>query len=67
MNISYNKFGAPELNISQNISISHSKELAVVLLGNKKVGIDIEKITFYFLHIRCFYGRFFLALLLDHS
>ena len=34
-NISYNKFGAPELDDSQNISISHSKELVAILLGDK--------------------------------
>lgn len=43
--ISYTESGAPEINTSQGISISHSKELAVILLGDKKVGVDIEKIT----------------------
>ena len=44
-NITYNKFGAPELDNSQNISISHSKGLVAILLGNKKVGLDIEEIS----------------------
>jgi phosphopantetheinyl transferase len=44
-NITYNKFGAPELDNSQNISISHSKGLVAILLGNKKVGLDIEQIS----------------------
>jgi phosphopantetheinyl transferase len=43
--ITYNKFGAPELNNFQNISISHSKGLVAILLGNKKVGLDIEQIS----------------------
>jgi len=44
-NITYNKFGAPELDNSLNISISHSKGLVAILLGDKKVGLDIEKIS----------------------
>ena len=44
-NISYNKFGAPELDDFQNISISHSKKLVAILLGDKKVGLDIEPIS----------------------
>ena len=44
-NITYNKFGAPQLDNSQNISISHSKGLAAILLANKKVGLDIEEIS----------------------
>jgi len=44
-NITYNKFGAPELDNSLNISISHSKGLVAILLGNKKVGLDIEEIS----------------------
>ena len=44
-NISYNKFGAPELDDFQNISISHSKKLVAILLGDKKVGLDIELIS----------------------
>ena len=43
--ISYNKFGAPELDNFQNISISHSKGLVAILLGKKKVGLDVELIT----------------------
>jgi phosphopantetheinyl transferase len=43
--ISYNKFGAPELDNFQNISISHSKGLVAIILGAKKVGLDIEHIS----------------------
>ena len=43
--INYNKFGAPELDNFQNISISHSKGLVAILLGDKKVGLDIEQIS----------------------
>jgi len=43
--ISYNKHGAPEINSEKFISISHSKNLAVIIVSRKKVGIDIEKIS----------------------
>ena len=43
--ITYNKFGAPELDNLQNISISHSKGLVAIILGDKKVGLDIEQIS----------------------
>ena len=43
--ISYNKFGAPELDNFQNISISHSKGLVAILLADKKAGLDIEQIS----------------------
>ncbi len=42
--ISYNKYGGPELN-NKNISISHSKGLSAIIISDKKVGIDIEKIS----------------------
>ena len=43
--IIYNKFGAPELNSCQHISISHSADLAAVIISNEKTGLDIEKIS----------------------
>ena len=43
--ISYNQFGAPTLNNNKNISISHSSDLIAVIISEKKVAIDIEKIS----------------------
>ena len=43
--ISYNVFGAPELNSSSYISISHSKELVAVITSKNRIGMDIEKIS----------------------
>ena len=43
--ISYNKHGAPEITSDKFISISHSKNLAAIIISQKKVGIDIEKIS----------------------
>ena len=43
--ISYNKFGAPELNNECNISISHSKELVAISISKQQVGLDIEEIS----------------------
>ena len=43
--ISYNAFGAPELNNSSYISISHSKELVAIIISKQQVGIDIEEIS----------------------
>ena len=43
--ITYNEFGAPELENGKHISISHSKELVAVIISDKKVGLDIEKIS----------------------
>ena len=42
--ISYNQYGGPELD-NKNISISHSKGLSAIIISDKKVGIDIEKIS----------------------
>ena len=42
--ISYNKYGGPELK-NKNISISHSKGLSAIIISDKKVGVDIEKIS----------------------
>jgi 4'-phosphopantetheinyl transferase len=43
--IIYNEFNAPELENGKHISISHSKELVAVVISDKKVGLDIEKIS----------------------
>ena len=45
LRISYNEFGAPTLNCEKNISISHSSDLIAVIISEKKVAIDIEKIS----------------------
>ncbi|MEE2700250.1 MAG: 4'-phosphopantetheinyl transferase superfamily protein [Bacteroidota bacterium] len=43
--ITYNKYGAPELENGKFISISHSKNLVAIIVGNQKVGLDIEQIS----------------------
>ena len=43
--IFYNKYGAPQLKNNNFISISHSKDLVSMIISNKRVGIDIEKIS----------------------
>jgi 4'-phosphopantetheinyl transferase len=43
--ISYNIFGAPELNNNSYISISHSKGLVAIIISKQQVGIDIELIS----------------------
>ena len=43
--ISYNEFGAPELNNECNISISHSKGLVAISISKQQVGLDIEEIS----------------------
>jgi len=43
--ISYNEFGAPELNNNSYISISHSKGLVAIIISQQQVGIDIEEIS----------------------
>jgi len=43
--ISYNEYGAPELGNNQYISISHSHNLVALIVSEKKVGLDIEKIS----------------------
>lgn len=45
LKISYNQFGAPKLNDGRKISISHSSDLIAVIISEKKVAIDIEKIS----------------------
>ena len=43
--IEYNKYGAPEIGGNYFISISHSQDIAAIIISKKKVGIDIEKIS----------------------
>jgi len=43
--ISYNIFGAPELNNGSYISISHSKGLVAIIISQQNTGIDIEEIS----------------------
>ena len=43
--LSYNEFGAPELNNECNISISHSKKLVAISISKQQVGLDIEEIS----------------------
>ena len=45
LRISYNQFGAPTLNCKKNISISHSSDFIAIIISEKKVAIDIEKIS----------------------
>ena len=45
LRISYNQFGAPKLNDGRKISISHSNDLITIVISEKKVAIDIEKIS----------------------
>ena len=43
--ITYNKYGAPEIKNGNYISISHSKNLVAIVASKKKVGLDIEQIS----------------------
>ena len=43
--ISYNKYGAPEIQNNYFISISHSSNLIGIITSKKKVGIDLQKIS----------------------
>lgn len=43
--ISYNKYGAPEIQNNNFISISHSKEILAIIISTRQVGLDIEKIS----------------------
>ena len=45
LKIEYNKFGAPELNNHNYISISHTNKLACAIISNDKTGIDVELIS----------------------
>lgn len=43
--ISYNIYGAPEITTNKFISISHSQDMAAIIISKKKAGLDIEKIS----------------------
>ena len=43
--LSYNEFGAPELNNGRYISISHSKGFVAIIISKQQVGLDIEEIS----------------------
>ncbi|MBT3611364.1 MAG: 4'-phosphopantetheinyl transferase superfamily protein [Flavobacteriales bacterium] len=43
--ITYNEFGAPELDNGNYISISHSKKIVAIIISEQQVGLDIEKIS----------------------
>ena len=45
LKISYSENGSPNLNNHQYISVSHSGNLVCIIISNKKIGIDIEKIS----------------------
>ena len=45
LKIEYNKFGAPELNNHNYVSISHTNKLACTIISNDKTGIDVELIS----------------------
>tara|TARA_B100001250_G_C19749424_1_gene766998 strand:- start:383 stop:973 length:591 start_codon:yes stop_codon:yes gene_type:complete len=44
-NISYNTYGSPEIQTNDFISISHSKDLAAIIISKYNVGLDIEEIS----------------------
>ncbi|MDC0560230.1 4'-phosphopantetheinyl transferase superfamily protein [Flavobacteriaceae bacterium] len=51
--ISYDKSGRPSINSKLNISISHSKELAGIVLSNSsKMGIDIQTLETKILKVK---------------
>jgi len=43
--ITYNKYGSPQLSDGKQISISHSKTSIAIIVSEKNVGIDIEEIS----------------------
>ena len=43
--ITYNKYGSPQLSDGKQISISHSNTFAAIIISEKNVGIDIEEIS----------------------
>ena len=45
ISITYNKYGAPEIENNHFVSISHSYNLTAIILSKKESGIDIEKIS----------------------
>ena len=44
-NITYNRYGAPEISNGNNISISHSRNLVALISSEQRVGIDIQEIS----------------------
>ena len=40
----YDAFGKPHLNGEKHISISHSREFSAIVISDKKIGIDLEKL-----------------------
>jgi phosphopantetheinyl transferase len=49
--ITYNDFGAPELDNGKYISISHSKEMVAIIISEQQVGMDVEQISEKVLHL----------------
>ena len=49
--ITYNEFGAPELDNGKYISISHSKEMVAIIISEQQVGMDVEQISEKVLHL----------------
>ena len=45
LRISYSKNGSPSLNNHQHISISHSGDLVCIIIAEKEIGIDIQRIS----------------------
>ncbi len=43
--ITYNEFGAPELDNGKHVSISHSKKMVAIIISEQQVSIDIEQIS----------------------
>lgn len=44
LDLYYDAFGKPHLNGEKHISISHSREFSAVVISDKKIGIDLEKL-----------------------
>ena len=45
LKISYSENGSPNFNNHQCVSVSHSGDLVCIIISDKKIGIDIEKIS----------------------
>ena len=52
LKISYSENGSPNLNNHQYISISHSGNLVGIIISEKDIGIDIEKISYKSLRLK---------------
>ena len=44
LDLYYDAFGKPHLNGEKHISISHSREFSAIVISDKKIGIDLEKL-----------------------